>query len=324
MIEITSLCGQISLGKQGENLARMVCFDEPAMWEETFGEGRCELVHQRNGDEAPYPVVLNVENGKVYWKITNADTANVGEGKCELHYIVNDIIIKSKTWTTTVSPSLGDAIDEAPEPQKAWVDQVLTAADEVKSATTHQPIIGENKNWFVWDVETQKYVDTGVMSEGKKGEDGSITFIVVDELPTENINESAIYMKPSINPSESNTFDEYIYTNGSWECIGSANVSVDLTDYVKNTDYANQSVAGVVKGSTKYGVLVGNGGFMSIQKATEDEINSKNQDHKPIVPSNLEYAVKSITYDKAEIDVKLDGVVNTVLANFTDVSGVGQ
>ena len=65
MIEVTPLCGQICLGKQGENFARMICFDEPTTWKETFGEGKCELLHQRNGDAVPYPVVLEVEDGKV-------------------------------------------------------------------------------------------------------------------------------------------------------------------------------------------------------------------------------------------------------------------
>lgn len=169
MLEVKELCGQICLGKQGENLARMVCFNEPEQWKTTFGEGKCELLHQRSEDSAPYPVILDIENDKICWKITNADTAMIGEGKCELHYVVDNVVVKSKIWTTTVLPSLGEVSEEPPEPQKAWVDQVLNAAQMVESATTHQPTIGENKNWFIWDSETQGYVDSGVLAEGKKG-----------------------------------------------------------------------------------------------------------------------------------------------------------
>ena len=173
MFEAKQLCGQICIGKQGENLARIVYFDEPSIWKKDFGEGRCELLHQRNGDEAPYPVVLEVEGDRVCWKITNADTASEGEGKCELYYFVDDVIVKSKIWTTTVLPSLGENMTEPPEPQKAWVDQVLTAAEMVESATTHQPMIGENKNWFIWNSEMQEYVDSGILAEGKKGDKGN-------------------------------------------------------------------------------------------------------------------------------------------------------
>ena len=133
MFEITSLCGQICLGKQGENLARMVYFDEPATWKETFGEGKCELLHQRNGDEAPYPVVLELENGRVCWKITNSDTAIVGDGKCELHYTVDGVVVKSKIWKTSVLESLGGEVAEAPEPYQGWVDEVLDAAEKIET-----------------------------------------------------------------------------------------------------------------------------------------------------------------------------------------------
>ena len=180
MIEVTSLCGQICLGKQGENLARVVYFDEPTMWKEIFGKGTCELIHQRSGDESPYPVVLKKENGKVGWEISNADTAVVGEGKCELHYLVDGTVVKSKIWLTTVLPSLSGDIVEPPEPQKAWVDAVLEAAANIENAgdgtgevvSYKAPIIGDNKNWFIWDIETEVYVDTGICAEGAKGDKG--------------------------------------------------------------------------------------------------------------------------------------------------------
>ena len=172
MIKVTSLCGLICLGKQGENLARVVYFDEPDMWKNTFGEGTCELIHQRSGDEAPYPVKLEIEDGHVCWKITNADTAVVGDGKCELHYIVNDVVVKSKIWTTTVLEALSGDLAEPPEPQQSWVDEVLSAAQKVEDATVHAPIIGDNGDWWLWDFEEQKYIDIGVAAEGKDGVDG--------------------------------------------------------------------------------------------------------------------------------------------------------
>lgn len=350
MIEITSLCGQICLGKQGENLARKVCFDEPAMWKETFGEGKCELVHQRSGDEAPYPVVLNVENDKVSWKITNADTAIIGEGKCELHYIVDNVVVKSKIWTTTVLPSLGDAISEPPEPQKAWVDQVLDAAKEVEenaqkveNATIHQPFIGENKNWFVWDIETEQYIDTGIIAEGKKGDAGVIKFIPVDVLPDEDIDTSAIYIIPAENTEEKNTCEEFIYVNGKWESLGTVPVEVDLSDYVKNTQFADKNGnPGILRVKSSYGVSSGrydgksptDGDTITIARATNDEIKARTSLYKPIVPSNLDYAVKmaltdsKIEWTEAEkkavrLLLGIDKPYETILEDYlTDSSGI--
>jgi hypothetical protein len=269
MFEVTSLCGQIYLGKQGENLARVVYFDELEQWKTIFGEGKCELLHQRNGDSTPYPVVLEIENNKICWKITSADTAIVGEGKCELRYSVNGVIVKSKTWVTSVLPSLGDDLAEPPEPQKAWVDQVLNAAEEVKDATTRQPMIGENKNWFVWNAETQEYVDTGVLAEGLQGAAGKDA--VTDQTH---------------NPESENA--------QSGKAVAEA-----VKDFVKNTDYANEETAGVVRVATptKYfstGIKCNSIGTLEVDYAHEDDIDKKAV-FKPITPIVLKYAVQSVT-----------------------------
>lgn len=133
MFESTVVCGRIALGIQGEHNARKVSFSDAEIWKEKFGEGRFELLHQRNGDEAPYPIILTVENNIPYWYVTNSDTAIAGSGKCELRYLVNDVVIKSCTFITDVAPSLGEGT-EAPEPQKAWVDEVLEAGEIAKQS----------------------------------------------------------------------------------------------------------------------------------------------------------------------------------------------
>ena len=159
MIEVNQLCGQLYLGKQGENLARIVYFDEHETWMKEFGEGKCELLHQRNGDSAPYPVKLETEDGRCCWKITASDTAIVGDGKCELHYLVNDVIVKSKIWTTTVLESLSGDVVEAPEPQKAWVDDVLDAAVRAEDAAERAEEAASTGGGVVSDEQIQEAVE---------------------------------------------------------------------------------------------------------------------------------------------------------------------
>ena len=42
------------------------------------------------------------------------------------------------------------------------------------------PYIGENGNWYEWDIESQSFVDTGVKSKGEDGEDGEVPVKGVD------------------------------------------------------------------------------------------------------------------------------------------------
>ena len=78
----------------------------------------------------------------------------------------------------------------------------------------------------------------------------------------------------------------------TWFYVGN---EIDLTLYVKNTDYATNTTAGTVKVSESHGVEMSEGGFLRVKKASPTDIDDKTDSCRPIVPSNLEYAVKSVT-----------------------------
>ena len=60
------------------------------------------------------------------------------------------------------NPSADPSVEHSPE----LVEQLIAMTEEAIDTVAHQPIIGENKNWFVWDIELQDYVDTGVLADG--------------------------------------------------------------------------------------------------------------------------------------------------------------
>ena len=85
--------------------------------------------------------------------------------------------------------------------------------------------------------------------KGNTGDPGQIRFLIVAELPTEDIDTNAIYLVPITPDTEDNNYEEYIYVNNEWELLGKIGVHVDLTNYVTNTDYSTYATAGVVKSS---------------------------------------------------------------------------
>lgn len=172
----------LPLGKQGENMARKIQFDL-YRWISNFGPGTVQLLHQRSGDETPYPVAVEQDGNLAVWTVTSADTAAAGSGSAELQYYLGDTLAKSETWMTKVLPALGDASETPPEAQQGWVDQVLQAgasateaAEKAVNAAVRQPIVGSNGNWWTWDLDTGAYVDTGIYSGGDApyiGENGN-------------------------------------------------------------------------------------------------------------------------------------------------------
>ena len=135
------------------------------------------------------------------------------------------------------------------------------------------------------DCANKKYVDDAVSNLS------GLKLVVVSTLP--NIGDAdTLYFVPSTLTLDQNLYDEYIYTNGSWEKIGSASVEVDLTDYVKNTDYATSDTAGIVKVLRSNGLAVDSEGRIMTDSAGRAEIAAKQNYKNPIMPSNLDYAVK--------------------------------
>lgn len=126
----------------------------------------------------------------------------------------------------------------------------------------------------------------------------TITAEIVTSLPTASsttyFNTSKkIYLVLANNDSD-DFYNEYITilkdSEYFWEKIG--DTKIDLTDYVKNTDYANTSKGGVVIVNNENGVGISENGVLQIVPATTAEIDDKTQERKPIVPNTLDYAIE--------------------------------
>lgn len=91
--------------------------------------------------------------------------------------------------------------------------------------------------------------------KGDTGSPGAVKFIIVQTLPIQDIQTDAVYLVPKQDPTTTDLYDEYMYINNQWELLGQKQIAVDLTDYVKFTNYATSSKGGVIK--------TGNGVFLS-------------------------------------------------------------
>ena len=88
--------------------------------------------------------------------------------------------------------------------------------------------------------------------------------------------------------------DDYVLTDEDKDDIaGLAAEKLDLTDYVKNTDYpqVNRMVAGVVKVDTAGGLYVDAGGLLSTYPATGSEIKEGTHNSRPIMPKRQHISV---------------------------------
>ena len=125
---------RVNLGHEGENLARTIRFDI-SQWKAMYGDGVVALIHQREGDDNPYPCAIAIKGDIVEWVVTNADTEKPGQhGKYELQYRFGEGLSKTCTGTTCVFDALGDPMEKAPEAGKDWLDNILGAGAVAEAA----------------------------------------------------------------------------------------------------------------------------------------------------------------------------------------------
>ena len=125
-----------------------------------------------------------------------------------------------------------------PEIPTVFTEYVLraeNAAQEAEEASSHYPYIDpETKHWFVWDVNAEDYIDTGIPAGG------FVSYQVVDELPEPSAETvDKIYFVPSHNPEQQNVREEYVTLiddndNYYWELIGSTAIDISGKEDVAN------------------------------------------------------------------------------------------
>ncbi len=123
---------------------------------------------------------------------------------------------------------------------------------------------------------------------------------IVDELPLAG-EKMTLYFVPK-QGADDDIYNEYIWIDeiSSYEFVGST--AVDLADYVKKTDYANKSEAGVIKINTAYGFRMDENGCLQLTGANEEAVDASSNPYLMISAARSDYAVKKgITNSKYQL-----------------------
>lgn len=164
-----------------------------------------------------------------------------------------------------------------------------------------------------------------VIEEGGGG-GGSVHFVVVEELPTTDIDQTAIYLVPKSTAVTSNIYDEYINTDGTtsgWELIGSTDI--DLSDYITDDDLATvlEDYATEQDLSGKQDALTA-GKYINIDSNNEISVDRvvPNEAFTYLIVENADYTLhvtKSVdgvvTFEETYIPTTWDAPIDVTLDN---------
>lgn len=280
------------IGNDGESLQSKLIFT----FKDEFVDGQARLEYEINCKKYYAPLEKIGQSYEIPIK-----SVMTKQGLINMQLVItqgtdeNEIpIFKSNKFFLTCNESINAEIEQ-PEEYLTWIDIANTKLNEVDNLNIEM----QDNVVTITRKDGTQYSENVKGDKGEKGDAGSIKFIIVNELPTEDIDESAMYLKRIVieegkEEEEQNKYEEYIYTENGWELVGTAKVEVDLTEYVKNTDYATQDKAGVVKYSSNWGINMNSTGFIYVNEATPNLIYKKASHYHPITPANLDYAVGSV------------------------------
>lgn len=160
-----------------------------------------------------------------------------------------------------------------------------------KGEDGHTPQIGVDYWTNADKKEIEAYIDKEI---------AEFDFVkVVSVLPEEGL-PNRVYFVPKEEPATQDLFDEWCWLNRGtdkepnwdWEFKGTKQIKVEMTEYVRFTDYATASKAGVVKVfAGSHGLNVTNG-ILILLPASNEEIENQKNIYKPITAGNYKHAVK--------------------------------
>lgn len=137
-----------------------------------------------------------------------------------------------QTLWSKIKNHVSQAIKESTEDNLGVANGIATLDEEGKLVSSQLPNL--------------KTVNgNSIVGDGNISIDLSI-YKIVEALPTQDIESNKIYLMVDANGVEGDEYDEYAYINNKWELLGHYRASVELDGYVKFTDEASETQAGVM------------------------------------------------------------------------------
>jgi hypothetical protein len=140
-------------------------------------------------------------------------------------------VFKSNKFYLEVKEAI-NATTEIPDEYPEWIDTANEKIKEMDNLNITTERVEDGVDIVLTDKKgntTRTEVKDGAPGpQGPQGKPGAVKMQVVDTLP--DVGETdTIYLLKKEKPGVQNLYDEYVYTNSSWEHIG--DTSVDLSDY---------------------------------------------------------------------------------------------
>lgn len=172
--------------------------------------------------------------------MTNADDIEALNGKFD--GLTGDI--EALEESTETNKNNIDALTQKVNTQQLSINNAVSNANYAKNTSIEAKEVAEDS--FTVSASNTTQINQNATRINQLNDkiavlEGANAYLIVNELPTANINPKIIYLLPATDSENNNVYEEYIYVNNTWELIGTT--KNDLTnlnyDYLLNTPIYN-------------------------------------------------------------------------------------
>lgn len=296
---------KIPLGQQGEDHAITYCFD-CSEWEKEFPGGMAALLIVRPGDHEEYLATTTQNGSELTWEVSKADTAYAGTSLCQIDWVFGGGIAKTFIFKGRIDKSISGGQNPPTEVTQKWIDQIVAEAQKViTSAEGFENLAKE----AIADLANASKVAVG--NVGLAGDEAldniadarreAKTFLdFYSEQLARDFEEDASAIKNEIleaNEEAQAAKDDAVSAKNEAETIKD-DIETKTASFVKTTDYATDSKAGVVRTNATFNTYTNNGELRA-SAVSVDTYNDSNANAFTSI-GTLKNVLKMYTDDTAQ------------------------
>lgn len=130
--------------------------------------------------QVPWEVLDTEEEGEFFVSVFCGDLVTANKSRVHVHESgYSDDSESSEPPTPSVYAQIIDRMDGIEDAVEDATERTETAAEKAETAVGHYPRI-VNEYWYVWDVENEEFVNTGIKAEA---EDGTSATVTIESIP---------------------------------------------------------------------------------------------------------------------------------------------
>lgn len=141
-------------------------------------DGTVVLMYKPSCGISPYPLLIERDGDNIIWRPKNGELVE-GVGRLQAFFEVGTDVIGSSDMISCEVDSSLLGVEPGTDPGQTDLPWALDIIEQIAELSGHYPKI-INGVWYVWSVQAEDFVSTGIEAQGEDGVSPTVTVTEID------------------------------------------------------------------------------------------------------------------------------------------------